>query len=291
MQTFSNYSISISFKKFDRKQKYEKKALMVEPFYKTNAIHFVLENALERLPSDWQVVAYMPPEAKEYFENLCKGTAKQKSSQRFQDACASGRFVHQIMSESTDDGKSIYDGGHWRNLMFNNITWWETFEAKWILGIQTDTIICRRGEPPLKYGYIGGATNPDQTYFKDPNLYFNGHMNGGFSLRNMEWTRKCLESRPGSVVEDDKFSDCYNDGPENDKIRYSEVVAFASDNAWTACQDGGWGSRVCPYGLHKPWAKNAFLLGYTDLEGYNEMLTACPGSGKLEFFNYGPNND
>ena len=290
VKTLSKYSISLSIE--EKHQKYEKKALMVEPFYKTNAIHFVLENALERLPSDWQVVAYMPLAAKDFFENLCKGTAKQKSSKRFQDACISGRFVHQIMPEQDfAAGKSPYANDHWRNVMFNNKTWWESFDAKWILGIQTDTIICRNGEPPLKYGYIGGASNPDVKFFRDTKLDFEGHMNGGFSLRNVEWTVKCLETRPEAKMEDGKFSDCYRDDKVKNRIPFIEVSSFASDNGWTGCFDGPWGSRVCPYGLHKPWTRVGFFHGYLKFEEHIEMLNACPGAGMLEFFNHGRNFD
>ena len=297
LQTLANNSKSLTSEKTcvycnqtKQNQTYVKKALMVEPFYKTNAIHFVLENALERLPSDWQVVAYMPLAAKDFFENLCKGTAKQKSSKRFQDACISGRFVHQIMPEQDFYGPtSIYVGHHWRNVMFNNQTWWKAFEAEWILVIQSDTIICRNGEPPLKHGYIGGASDPGQIFYDNKKSYFYGHMNGGFSLRNVEWTIKCLEKRPEINVEDSKFTDCFKDDLVNSRIPYNEVVAFASDNGWTTCEDGPWGSRVCPYGLHKPWGNYGSLYGSVKFEDYQEMLNSCPGVSTLEFFQFTDN--
>jgi hypothetical protein len=220
---------------------------------------------------------------------MCSGTATLitgiKTRNALKEACRSGRLKYMPLSLDLNLGdNNIYSPTHWRNQLFANATWWRSFNADWILTIQCDTIICRSEEPILKYGYLGGPSYPDQRFRQDIDLPYNGHLNGGFSIRNVSWTIKCLESRDKGDVEDSTFSSCYQSDPE--KATYKEAISFASDNGWTGCFDGSDEKRVCPYGysiklifmyrLHKFWSKSELTT-----KEYDELLDKCPGSRDL----------
>ncbi|KAJ3360044.1 hypothetical protein HDU91_004720 [Kappamyces sp. JEL0680] len=239
---------------------YRKKAFMVEPVYRMEAIVFSLENALDMLPLDWQVIAIMPVASTSHLKQFC-------GKPRNQQDCKTGRFVHQILPEYDWNDKDIYNGKHWRNQLFLSPTFWKSFDADWVLTIQSDTVLCKKGEPPL-VNYIGGPTFVD--IHKDNAEIYSGHMNGGLSVRNIEWALTCLERKKGQQeCEDFVYGGCFN---EDKKLhRFVDVVAFATDNGYTGCIDRD-GKRTCPYGMHKPWAKRGTL---TESE-YNELMDSCP---------------
>lgn len=248
-------------------KKYTKKAFLVEPDHKRDALAFVIENALENLPNDWQVLTILPPSTKSFFQDLCS------SNDRFVRACETNRLVRQELDTPNPTAGNIYDGHHWRNKLFGNADFWKGLDAEWLLAIQADTIICQKGEPPLVFNYIGGPSYLDQKVY-DNEMDFIGHFNGGFSLRNTAWTIQCIRAHQDQVlVEDTLFSQCYNE----DKIPYKmgDVLAFSSDNGHHGCF---WrnGTRTCPYGMHKVWARKNI-----DDAQYQELFQYCPAAKKL----------
>ncbi|KAJ3360045.1 hypothetical protein HDU91_004721 [Kappamyces sp. JEL0680] len=245
---------------------YTKKAVLVEPHHRLNAIAFSLENALEMLSDEWQVVAVMPNKSEAFIRDLCSRGKNQKH-------CQSNRLVYSLLPEQDWGDHGIYAGSHWRNKLLLNATWWASLEAEWVLGIQSDTVICRHEDPPLVYNYYGGPSSDT----KNVSDLFGGHLNGGFSIRNVQWTISCIERNlklSEERTEDNVFSRCYAE----DKVfyPYHEIAAFASDNGWSGCVDVPGKNRTCPYAVHKPWSRLRL-----NSEQFQEMLEACPPARAL----------
>jgi Protein of unknown function (DUF5672) len=265
-------------------RKWNKLAVLVEPFHKVPAIEATIRNALEKLPLDWQVVAFLPKDANDYMNQFCNST--NISTDIISQSCLLDRVRYESLPKSyrfwdTD----IYNGNHWRNQLFRNPYWWESLNAEWVLMIQCDTIICRPGEPPLKFPYLGGPRHNDGKYLKDVSAKYRGHMNGGFSIRNVTWSIECLKNLPSSQqgAEDSTFESCHMRVPVNLQPTYKDAALFASDNGHTGCITKDYTILVfqeCPYGLHKPWTRAE--VSESELE---DMYDSCPGSRNLASLN------
>jgi hypothetical protein len=100
------------------------------------------------------------------------------------------------------------------------------------------------------------------------------HLNGGLSIRKLDWVISCLRQRQPeyfSRVEDDIYSDCTGGG---DAVSIVDAMAFSSDNGHTMCFS--WqGHRHCPWGVHKPWSRGRG-------NDYRELVSYCPHIEKLE---------
>jgi hypothetical protein len=259
-----------------------KKAVLVEPFHKQRAIQFVIENALEKLPMDWDILVYMPEEAKVYVEQICNGTFSYPSSAQLVTACKEGRVRHIHLSNEykVETDHHIYSPEHWRNQLFANTTWWKELEADWVLFFQADSIICKSGDPPMQFEYLGGPSFPHESYRWTPTLSYKGHMNGGFSVRKVDWVIDCLNSRNSVSSEDSTFSVCQRENRMSPT--FNNARAFAADNGWTGCFTEN-SKRICPYGMHKPW-KNESI---TPIE-IQELYDHCTGADQLLHLNQLP---
>jgi Protein of unknown function (DUF5672) len=260
-----------------QEQKWNKLAVLVEPYHKIPAIEATIRNALQNLPKDWQVVAFLPKDANDYMNQFC--TTNRTETDIVSQSCLLDRIRYKSLPVSYPFGDTdIYNGNHWRNQLFRNPYWWESLNAEWVLMIQCDTIICRSGEPPLTFPYLGGPRHNDGEYLKDVNAKYRGHMNGGFSIRNVTWSIECLKNFPAIQhgAEDSTFESCHTAIPMELQPTYKDAALFASDNGHTGCIS----KNECPYGLHKPWARAEVSEAELEL-----MYDSCPGARELPSLN------
>lgn len=113
-----NYTANEIVDAYITKREYLKIALLVEPMHKLKAIHFVVENALERLSDEWQVVIQIPSEAADFITELCSIGSTYKPSERLIQACLSKRVLYIPLPDFNFSDNGIYGAGHWRNQLF-----------------------------------------------------------------------------------------------------------------------------------------------------------------------------
>jgi Protein of unknown function (DUF5672) len=125
----------------------------------------------------------------------------------------------------------------------------------------------------------------------------NIHLNGGLSLRNVEWMIDCIRqynnNNPRGWVEDGLWNHCrrqreFRNGTVPATLE--QALTLASDNGNSLCffsseekkknnnNNDGTG-RICPVGVHKPWKKGIKIWGPA---AYQELLQSCPGLTLLE---------
>jgi len=231
-----------------------------------NATPFVLTNALEMLS--------IPVVLLHGQDNIeCVEQWITKNPVLFQ-ANKEGRFVHHVDNHIT--AKSVIHHhyfNYWLSVMFTNISFWESLRVygDTVLTIQTDTLICSNRTPNWNVNYIGGISHgrpKDKWDVNDTNTF---HLNGGLSIRRLDWMVSCLMNYSGGKdAEDAVFNTC-NLGD----VKVGDAMEFASDSGHTMCFD--WrGSRVCPWGVHKPWS-----LGVGRGPTIRELVAYCPDIEKL----------
>lgn len=245
-------------------------ALMTEPRC-IDAVPFVLTNALEMLPQSYPVV-YI--HANGNAECVKRWLVENPS---LAEAAKSGRLVHFV--DSHMDRKiqfSPHARNNWNNVMFTNITFWESLKVygDTVITIQADTLICSKGDLPSHWknaNYLGGPSqarlmqNPSRN---ETNTY---HLNGGLSLRNLDWVVRCLKNYTGKPGGEDTVFNTCEDGAKVASIY--DAMSFSSDCGFTMCFNH-WnekGRRVCPWGVHKPWN-----LGRSRGPPIRELVLYCP---------------
>jgi hypothetical protein len=249
------------------------KALLVEPNHKLKAMSFVIDNALQMLPDHWFVLAIIPQTA---FDSLCPR----------EHWCSNNRFEFRALPEQRWS-KDIYQHEHWRNVIFRTAAWWASLGADIVLTIQCDTLICRHGDPPQmhKHVLLGGPSIKRRVVPTDEaiNQPYGGHLNGGFSIRQVTFAYECCKSQHHySHVEDSVFHRCRKQA--NSTATLGDAMRFASDNGATGCLYFPNNTlQSCPYGVHKPW-KRMFI----GAEEYADLVRSCPNITLLERLNKMP---
>lgn len=223
-------------------------ALMTEPRC-LNATPFVLINALEMLSNDVKVVLLHATENSNCIEQWIY-----ENSILFH-ANQTGRLLHFVDSHmNLPPNYNIHHhyGSHWLSTMLTNITFWQSMKqfGNVVLTIQADTLICSNHTPDWHANFLGGisAGRPmDKWAVKEINTH---HLNGGLSIRNIDWMISCLHDYTGSknLAEDAVFATC-----DNGNVTIGQAMAFSSDSGRTMCFDDENGERKCPWGVHKPW--------------------------------------
>lgn len=251
-------------------------AFMTEPRCIASA-PFVLENALKNLPSSFPVVLFYS----KHNHKCVKQWINQ--SQLLSVAHQTGRF--QIEEQSSMDPKSrnIYSPTNWNNLLYTSIDFWKYLRkfGNTALTIQSDTLICsdvatknvsyllhrniRTFSPLWEANFLGGVSWTDNV--QPSSMANTHHLNGGLSVRKLDWVLKCLEDKKSenfTTPEDDIFCNCTG-GVHS--VSVVDAMNFASDNGHTKCFDWD-GSRHCPWGVHKPWKRRWGNL--------TELMQYCP---------------
>mmetsp|Transcript_31265 Transcript_31265/g.47926 ORF Transcript_31265/g.47926 Transcript_31265/m.47926 type:complete len:362 (-) Transcript_31265:1214-2299(-) len=277
-------------------------ALLTDPRC-IDAIPFVLENALDMLPESYKVVYFYATSTEECVKQWIQ------NSQTLAHAATSGRLVAQVDANISPHPKSgnknmrQHNHKNWNNVMYTNITFWESLKVYGdsVLTIQADTYICQKGDLPLRWktiNYLGGMSKVDvhiPNYWNATNTHF---LNGGFSIRRLDWVVGCLLNyTKGPHGEDTVFNMCPNG---TDSVQILDAMAFSSDGGYTVCfdypvaeqdktGDGATSSNVdtntaaaagdryshgrrCPYGVHQPWR-----LGRARGSKLKEVVDYCPG--------------
>lgn len=244
-------------------------ALMTEPRC-VAAAPFVLQNALERLPSSVKVIFLHSQE-----NSAC--VRQWLNRKHLELAYAAGRLVVSEDSRITTSKGKIYSPTNWNNQLYRNATFWQGLKVYGdvVLTIQSDTLICSTDVPPWNATYLGGISWLDQP-LRASNQTNSYHLNGGFSIRQLDWMIHCLQNMKNEGIEDNIMNSCIGG---REKVTVLEAMAFSSDNGNTKCFD--WkGQRLCPWGVHKPWVKTKFPEG----DEYLELVTYCPEIEALKFF-------
>jgi hypothetical protein len=212
---------------------------------------------------------------------------------------------------------SHYNPLHWYNRLMTSPRFWKSFTTPMVLTTQVDAIVCRPVQELVdNYGnvsYIGGVSGVIQTFQRNtkkvkrvikfpPHSPGNDsiatpqHLNGGLSLRNVRWQLDCIAA-VGKVVpwiEDDLTAHCSQDELKRQTHVTTALMAyrFSSNHGITMCFETH-GSRVCPFGVHKPWDYATVLSGLRkqergankattpqealkDREMFAELQTSCP---------------
>jgi hypothetical protein len=243
---------------------------------------FVIQNALTKLPGTFKVVLLHS-----HYNDACVQRWIREHHDLHQ-AQAIGRLIARIDDEMTPFIEWVkYKPTSWNTRLYVNDTWWEDLwrYGDSVLTMQSDTIICSSDHTLVPWhtvNWLGGVSFAHNTIQPSPikNVY---HLNGGFSLRRMDWIIACIRSnRRGAMVEDSLFNSCdlgftkilpnmtHNTAHDIRPATIVDAMAFASDCGHTMCVD--WeDERICPYGVHKPW-----LVGEEHTKDYQELLDYCP---------------
>lgn len=246
-------------------------AFMTEPRC-IASVPFVLQNALDKLPTSFPVVLFHSHHNADCVRRWLDESSGLARARR------SGRLV--VRQEHAMDPRAtrIYHHGNWNNVLYTNATFWRSLYefGDTALTIQADTVICDNDSangytPPWNTNFLGGVswavgvqpTNETNTY----------HLNGGLSIRNLDWTIGCLQSKTSqdlTVPEDNVFCNCTG-GLQN--VTVVDAMTFSSDNGHTMCFT--WNDeRICPWGVHKPWMRR-------ELGNYTELVQYCPDVEQL----------
>lgn len=191
-----------------------------------------------------------------------------------------------------------YSPDYWYSKMFVNVAFWAQFETPYVLTLQSDTLLCRSF--PTKdlikqnVSFTGGASdmtsvgnsNKWKNYIVPPDPEWNStlrreHLNGGMSLRNIQWVTSCIKKyggKGGGWAEDSLYRFCRT----NDilgTVHETQIGAytFSSDNGHTMCFTSPSGERICPLGVHKPWSRGAKKPNQ-----YMELKRNCKGLAALQ---------
>ncbi|KAK3274312.1 hypothetical protein CYMTET_17500 [Cymbomonas tetramitiformis] len=242
-----------------------KLALLVEP-RPSPAIGLVLFNACRRLSCSWNITILHSDENREFVLDSIH------SNRRLRAEMLQGRLRMELLRAT------IGTSSEWYSQMLQSGSFWSDLRADWVLTLQSDTWICgREKDPPVVKPYIGGMSYQRGSKSDAP---FVGHMNGGFSLRNVKWVKICIKQmkakKCSACVEDELFSMCMKHEPG---ISIFDLMRFSSDNKWTGCFDDG-GQRVCPWGVHMPWGNGPMPNG--------ELGTLEHVEERLQLYNYCP---
>ena len=224
----------------------------------------VLLNAARMLPSSVPIVVYHGKVNAGCMTSMIQSTPALTALQQ-------SKRVTLKQHAGINAGNHIYTSQNWNNKLFTNVAFWENVRkyGAYALTVQHDTLICSHRPPPLA-NYIGGISFASPQASTLPIIY---HLNGGLSVRNIDWTIKCIRNAKSSnnKGEDHYFNAC-SGGRFN--VSILDAMAFSSDNGHTNCFDWA-GQRRCPWGVHKPWV-------HASKSDYNELLTYCPEIATLK---------
>ena len=247
-------------------------ALMTDPRCLA-AIPFVLHNALEKLPLSSPVVFFHSSHNAKCVEHWLNVMPALSQAEKM------GRLIIRQEPHMDPNKKDIYNPSNWNNVLYKNVTFWESLYqyGNTALTIQADTLICSDSNsitseytPPWNVNYLGGISFVNDTLpSNETNAY---HLNGGLSIRNLDWVISCLrQTKRISRAEDSVFSNCKGGG---DGVSVVDAMAFSSDNGHTMCFN--WqGNRRCPWAVHKPWVRSQH-------SGYSELVSYCPNITNLQ---------
>jgi len=213
------------------------------------AIPHVIKNALGRY--NFNLVFLYSEENKDCLKSMIESDTKLK--QWFDN-----KRLLTIFEKSMDSTQGIYNPNSWNNKLYTSDTFWIRMKKYGdnAINIQSDTIICQNELPELEVDFIGGIAYNE---LLPSTGIFNKIMNGGLSIRNIDWSIKCIRSVRGRYVEDSLFNKC-----SRKPVPIWLALSFSSDNGTTKCFT--WkNKRVCPWGVHKPWVK-AKGAEYKELE-------------------------
>ena len=223
----------------------------------------VLLNAAQNLPSYVPIVVYHGK-----INTVCV-TSMVHSTPKLAHLQQHGRVVLK-QHAGIDGGNDIYSSQNWNNKLFTSIAFWKDVRkhGAYALTVQHDTLICSNSSPPLA-NYIGGISYASPLPSTLPNYY---HLNGGLSVRNIDWTINCIrKNRKSSTAEDAFFNTC--SGGQS-AVSVLDAMAFSSDNGHTTCFNWA-NNRRCPWGVHKPWV-------HASKANYIELLAYCPEIATLK---------
>lgn len=224
-------------------------------------------------------------------------------------------------------------GDYWYSRLLKNTTFWKSITTPWALHFQTDSLFCRSFSNYFDLHdvfFLGGPSKPfadsniDDVFPINPSqteLMSYANMNGGLSIRHVQWTIDCLtDSRQRDEFFDTKaenviINQCrWNRLFQNNisdtttklfagGINFPAVTEFmsyefASDGGKTHCflnpnvtdkvknvpvrQEN---RRICPVGVHKPWQRfetsTEVVKRFSEPDWYRELLQHCPGLDHL----------
>lgn len=228
------------------------------------AVPFVLENVLRKLPSSFPVVFFYSDHNVVCVERWLNETTVLAQARQ------SGRLIIEKETTMDPEKKAIYSASNWNNKLYTNVTFWESLYqyGTTALTFQADSIICANDTsmpytPLWNVNYLGGISwQKNIQPSTSSNTY---HLNGGLSIRNLDWVISCLKNTTDfSKPEDDIFCNCKGGAQD---VSILDAMEFSSDNGNTKCFT--WqGTRRCPWGVHKPWMQRG--------NDYNELVDYCP---------------
>lgn len=206
-------------------------------------------------------------------------------------------------NESFDHQQVRYAGAYWYQRLIKSTTFWESIPTAYMINLQTDGLVCRplslkdsfvsrlQNGPTINYlGGISGsvtffdANSGNKTFGSRPvpqipsasKMSADFSLNGGFSLHSVPWTLNCIKQYQmppwvDKYSEDQLWNFCRSQNGWN--ITELDAYSFASNLGRTMCfaDPTGKAEQICPFGVHKPWKKGAFLRSYTLLQ------RECPG--------------
>ena len=202
-------------------------------------------------------------------------------------------------NESSNSPGVRYEGSYWYQRFMKSSTFWDNVPTKWILTLQTDSLLCRPVPESLDnletIMYLGGPSGFTTVYTSDggnssvqrmslplipSDKETRSHLNAGLSLHNVAWTKECIKNYKNQngiekATEDELWNYCRLSSSNSSGVTELQAYSFASDHGHTKCFSTADGKRICPFGVHKPWTKK--------MDGdYKELVANCPGLEKLE---------
>lgn len=171
-----------------------------------------------------------------------------------------------VYEKTMDSSHPIYNPTSWNNKLYTSESFWTSMKkyGNYAITVQSDTLICKNEMPDLDVDFIGGISYISPSPSSDT---FKKMLNGGLSIRNIDWCIKCIRSNTRDHVEDSLFNKC-----PRKPVSVVTALSFASDNGTTKCFT--WkNKRICPWGVHKPWKS---------MKQYKELENNCPGLKTLQ---------
>ena len=204
--------------------------------------------------------------------------------------------------DSKDHQKVRYNGEYWYQRLIKDWKFWDSMVTEWVVNLQSDTIICQSPEvlqaqpigPLERISYLGARSAFGKIPIDPTNYTMRrwAHLNGGFSLHSVAWTKDCIEmftTRGDNATlqvyeqktEDDFWQTCRPKSKLTTDVTDLMAYAFSSDNGASNCfyvPKTNQTQRLCPFGVHKPWRRKKEHNGTY----YKELVENCPGLDKLE---------
>ena len=188
--------------------------------------------------------------------------------------------------DSKNDHRGVqYTSYYWYQRLLKERSFWKTITTPWMINLQGDTLICH---PPdnlalQHFTYLGGISGKSTRIQPKSDFHTYKKLNGGMSLHNVLWTLDCIETYMGDdriastyKTEDSLWNFCHTSLRSSLPVLEVDAYSFASDNGFTKCFNASSiGSRICPFGVHKPWVAK-------DRGNYTELKENCVGLGLLE---------